>query len=78
MFSFRIQSNSLATIAYLLDIISSNLLSTNDVELSKVASIKSIPSTAIELLLPLVEKYHNLKTEMQTVNVSLLKFQTFL
>lgn len=77
MFSFSILSRSLATIAYILDIISINLLSNYGGETSKLVSMNSIPTIAIDLLLPTIEKYHNMKVEKENINVSLLKYNLF-
>ena len=69
----RLQSNGLASLAFMLGIIIerlSNVATTSNDLGKKSVSVKSIPSSTIEFLLSCVEKHCGMKNEMKGIVVS--------
>lgn len=70
----RLQSNGLASLAFLLGIIIERLSSvtttSNDLGKKSGVSVKSIPSSTIEFLLSCIEKHCGMKDEMKGIVVS--------
>ncbi|KAG5671675.1 hypothetical protein PVAND_001863 [Polypedilum vanderplanki] len=68
---YRLQSNSLVTLAFMLNIIIERLsqisTTTDQKNNSKSITVKSIPASTIEYLLSCIEKHHSMKNEMRTI-----------